>query len=132
MRIHPEIIVTPDQPTIKFREDHEQVDLKVELPKILHSQGWSCGTYFNVQFVDHKRTELLRSGLFVVSEETESLHTNEANPYQPMTRTEFNRKAVQIGDWWTSEPQEFLVAGVRPEVVWNADKEEYHVRRAIR
>lgn len=100
MIIHPEIIVTPDLPTIRFKEPREQVDLDKELPRILHTQGWGCGTYFHVQFLNHEKTKLLASATFVVSEEVESIHTNLANEYQPVTRTVFTRKAEQIGDWW--------------------------------
>ena len=100
MLIYPDIQATPDSPTIKFYQPREQIDLAKELPRILHAQGWSCGTYFNVQFLNHERTKLLSCGRFVVSEEVETLHTNDANPYQPMTRTVFSRSAEQIGDWW--------------------------------
>lgn len=102
MLIHPEIIVTPDRPVIKFREPREHINLDVELPKILHAQGWGIGTYFHVQFVNHDKTRLLSSAEFVVTEEVESLYTSEANPYQPVTKAVFTRKAERIGEWWTS------------------------------
>jgi hypothetical protein len=110
MVIHPEVIVTPDTPTIKFREPREQVDLSKELPRILNAQGWGCGTYFNVQFLNHEKTKLLACGRFVVIEETESLHTSDANPYQPMTKTMIARCAEQIGDWWTAVESMAIVA----------------------
>lgn len=100
MVIYPEVIVTPDTPTIKFHQPRDQVDLSKELPRILHAQGWGCGTYFNVQFLNHEKTKLLACGRFVVTEEVESIQTNDANPYQPMTKTVFSRQAEQIGEWW--------------------------------
>jgi len=103
MIIAAEVIVTPDLPTIRFREPREQVDLDKELPKILHSQGWGCGTYFHVQFVSHDKTTLLASAQYVVSQVSESIHTSEANPYQPITKTIFSRKAEMIGKWWYSD-----------------------------
>ena len=103
MLIYPDIQATPDCPTIKFSQPREQIDLNKELPRILHAQGWGCGTLFNIMFLNHEKTKLLSCGRFVVSEEVESLQTNDANPYQPMTRTVFSRVAMQIGDWWPSE-----------------------------
>ena len=100
MIIHPEILVAPDLPTIKFRQPRDQINLDVELPRILHSQGWGCGTYFHVQFLSHDKNKLLASALYAVTEEKETLHTSDANPYQPMTKTIFTRKAERIGDWW--------------------------------
>jgi hypothetical protein len=100
MVIYPEVIVTPDRPTVRFNGPVDKIDLDKVIPAILQSQGWSCGTFFNVQFVNHERTVLIKSGQFVVTESSESLQTNDANPYQPMTRTAVNRKAEIIGDWW--------------------------------
>lgn len=121
MIIHPEIYATPDSPTVKFREPRDQIDLEIELPKILHSQGWDCGTYFHVQFVSHDKKKLLSSATFVVSEIDETLHTNEDNPYSPVTKTVFHRKAQQIGDWWNSG--EVKAAIVR----WNPGKKVHQV-----
>ena len=112
MLIYPDIQATPDCPTIKFYQPREQVDLNKELPRILHAQGWGCGTYFNVQFLNHEKTKLLACGRFVVSEELESLQTNDANPYQPMTRTVFSRMAEQIGDWWPEVKETFTATFV--------------------
>ena len=109
MLIYPDIQATPDSPTIKFYQPRDQIDLNKELPRILHTQGWGCGTYFNVQFLNHEKTKLLSCGRFVVSEEVETLQTNDANPYQPMTRTVFSRRAEQIGEWWP-EPKETYTA----------------------
>ena len=64
------------------------------------------GTYFHVQFVSHDRATLLASGEFVVTEVREGLHTSEANPYQPVTKAIFTRRAEQIGDWWLPAKQE--------------------------
>ena len=105
MVIHPEVIPTPDTPTVRFREPRELVDLEKELPRILHTQGWNCGTYFNVQFLNHEKTKLLVCGRFVVTEEVESVQTSDSNPYQPMTKTVFSRRAEQIGEWWTPPEQ---------------------------
>ena len=94
MIIYPEILVTPDHPTIKFKQPREQVNLDVELPKILHAQGWGCGTYFHVQFLDHDKAKLLASALYVVTEEVETLVTSDANPYQPVTKTVFSHCTI--------------------------------------
>jgi hypothetical protein len=100
MLIYPDIQATPDCPTIKFNQPRDQVDLHKELPRILHAQGWGCGTLFNIMFLNHDKTKLLACGRFVVCEEIETIQTNDANPYQPMTKTVFSRVAVQIGEWW--------------------------------
>ena len=103
MVIFPEIIVTPDSPTVKFYQPREQVDLSKEIPRILATQGWGCGMYFNVQFLNHEKTKLLACARFVVSEESESVRTISTDHYQPVTKTVFSRKADQIGDWWVTE-----------------------------
>ena len=124
MTIHPEIIVTPDMPTIRFREPRDEVNLDMELPRILHAQGWGCGTYFHVQFLSHDKTALLASARYVVSEEIESLYTSEADPYQPVTKTVFSRKAERMGEWWpehTQNTQEALV-------VWNPGRKVHEVK----
>lgn len=99
MVIYPEVLVTPDCPTVKFHQPCEQVDLEKELPRILHAQGWGCGTYFNVQFLSHDKTTLLACAKFVVNEEKEMLHTSD-NQYNPNTKTVFTRSAVQLENWW--------------------------------
>src|SRR6266849_4735255 len=124
MIINPEIIVTPDLPTIKFREPRDQINLDVELPKILHRQGWGCGTYFNIQFMNHERNELLACALYVVTKETEGLHTSD-NPYQPMTKTIYTREAKQVGEWWiNSEP----VKTGSMVAIWNPGKKMHQVK----
>ena len=111
--IHPEVLVTPDRPIVMFREPREQVDLDKELPRLLHAQGWGVGTYFHVQFVSHDRATLLASGEFVVTEVREGLHTSEANPYQPVTKSVFTRRAEQLGDWWIPERQKAQKADLK-------------------
>lgn len=127
MVIQPEIFITPDRPTIRLREPREQVDLDKELPRILSAQGWDVGTYFHIQFVSHDRTTLLASGQFVVTEVREALHTSEANPYQPITKSVFTRAAEQVGDWWTPglkslEGQEVKVAAMGEETKTEASQ----------
>lgn len=100
MVIQPEIVVTPDCPTVKFRENHSNVDLDKEIPRILHAQGWEVGTYFHVHFLNHERNKLLKSGAFIVTEVVSALHVSETNPYQPITKEIYTRKAEQVGDWW--------------------------------
>lgn len=102
MLIQPEIFVTPDRPVVRFRGPREKIDLAVELPRVLHAQGWGVGTYFNVQFVSHDRTVLLASAEFLVTAVTEGLQISEANPYQPVTKTVFMRQFEQIGKWWSA------------------------------
>ena len=103
MVIYPDIQSTPDSPTIKFNQPRDQIDLEKELPRILHAQGRGCATLFKIMFLNHEKTKLLACGRFVVSEEIETIQTNDANPYQPMTKTVFSRHAEQIGDWWPAE-----------------------------
>lgn len=105
MIIHPNTIVTPDRPIIQFREPREHVDLDKKLPQILSAQGWGVGTYFDVQFISHDRTTLLACGRFIVVSVNEGLHTSEANPYQPITKSVFTRRAEQVGDWWLPADQ---------------------------
>lgn len=128
MVIHPEVIVTPDCPTVKFRQPREQVKLDVELPKILQGQGWGCGTYFHVQFVSHDKSELLAAGKFVVTEEKEMIETTD-DPYRPVTKTVFGRKFAQLGDWWvakTTEPKPFET---ELKASWNPGKKKYEVKQ---
>jgi hypothetical protein len=101
MVINPEVIVTPDTPTVKFHQPREKVKLDEELPRIMAANGWGCGTYFNVQFLNHEKTRILACARFLVCEENENTVTSEANPYQPMTKTVFARRAEQLEDWWT-------------------------------
>ena len=119
MVIHPEVIVTPDCPTIKFRQPKDQIDLDRELPRILQTQGWGCGTYFHVQLFNHDKTKLLASALYVVTEEVETLSVSE-DQYRPVTRTVFNRKASLVGGWWEHLEKE-IVEIVEAETPIEAD-----------
>jgi hypothetical protein len=123
MLIYPDIQATPDCPTIKFNQPREQIDLHKELPRILHAQGWGCGTLFNIMFLNHEKTKLLACGRFVVSEEIETIQTNDANPYQPMTKTVFSRRAEQIGDWYPAEPNQSEPIGMATSVLPVFDQE---------
>lgn len=127
MVIHPEVIVTPDQPTVKFREPKEQVDLEKEIGKVLYAQGWACGTIFNVQFVDHSKKKLLAYAPYIVTEEVENVHINESNPYQPITKVICTRKAQRIGMWWES-PETDDEAKLKGTVVWNPGKKLHQVK----
>lgn len=149
MVIYPEVLVTPDCPTVKFHQPRDQVDLEKELPRILHAQGWGCGTYFNVQFLSHDKTKLLACAKFVVSEEKETLHTSD-NQYNPNTKTVFTRSAAQLENWWPdryipiiatetiySEPTKPIVDSVKEptnnpsketRVYWNPGKKVHQVK----
>ena len=134
MLIHPEVIVVPDCPTVKFRQARELIDLDFELPKILSSQGWGLGTYFNVQFINHERTSMIASGLFVVTEENETLHTANPDAYQPITKAVSARKAKQIGEWFypngldTLEDEQLEVISQEKAVKWNPGKKVHEVK----
>ena len=106
MIVHPRIDITPNRPTVAFREPRENIDLDIELTRILKTQDWSCGTYFHVQFVNHSGDKLYSSAIFVVTRDDESLQTSDANPYQPMSRTIRDYKAEIVGEWWFAEYQE--------------------------
>ena len=121
MVIQPEIYTTPDRPVVRFREPREKVDLALELPKILQSQGWGIGTHFHVQFINHDRTALLASAEFMVTAVTEGIHTSEANPYQPITKTVFMRKFEQVGEWWISVDKEIVEKTPEPSPVTEAE-----------
>ena len=122
----PEIAVTPDYPVVKFREPRETVDLDLELPRILQAQGWGLGTVFRVQFITHERTKLRAGATFVVTEDSESIQTSEANPNQPMTRMVNLRACAQIGPWWESEAS---AAAAPADIKWNPGKRAYDLIR---
>lgn len=133
MIIHPEILIAPDRPIIKIRQSREQVNLDVELPKILTAQGWGIGTYFDIQFVSHERNRLLSAAQFVVTEEMESLQTTELNAYQPVTKTVVTRKWAQLSKWWTPEQQaeekvEITQSQTLPSMIWNPGKKLHQVK----
>ena len=98
--IRPEIFITPDCPTVKFREDPQNINLAIEIPKILTSQGWALGTIFYIQFIDHDKTKLIKVARFIVTSENSDLRTY--NPYgpQPMTKLVETREATQIEAWF--------------------------------
>lgn len=103
MIIRPEIFTTPDCPTVKFREAFENVDLSVEIPKLLVGQGWGLGTVFSVQFITNDRIKLIKVARFIVTSEDESLNTSNADGYQPMTKLIYTREAKQIEKWFWPE-----------------------------
>jgi hypothetical protein len=111
MIVKPEVIVTPDSPTVMIREPRENVDLDTVLARILNTQGWGIGTYFNVQFISHDRTKLLACAKFVVTEETESLQTSDLNNYQTMTKAVARRKFAQLDPEWVADPMAADVPG---------------------
>ena len=126
MVIQPEVYVTPDRPTVRFREPRDQVDLDKELQKVLNAQGWGVGTYFHVQFLNHERTAVLASAEFMVSEVREGLHTRDVESYQPVTKMIFMRKLEQIGEWWPnlkSEVPDFVPGPGLPTVAGGAYEE---------
>lgn len=96
--IHPKIDPTPDFPVVQFREPREQVKLDEQLPKILRAQGWLCGTYFHVQFVNHENTELLLDALFVVTKAADSLQTSGPDR-APHTKEVILYEVKQIRSW---------------------------------
>ncbi len=106
MIIHPRIDITPNRPTVAFREPREQIDLDIELTRIMKTQDWSCGTYFYVQFVSHSADKLYSSALYLVTKDDESLQTSDADPYKPMSRTVRDYKCEMVGDWWFADFQE--------------------------
>jgi len=115
MIIHPDISVTPDRPRVQFREPREVFDLNKALKGVLHGQGWVCGTYFHVQYVNREKTTLYSSALFVVTEESDALVTSDDNPYSPMTKTIHTRQAEIVGEWWYSEMGKELRDAPKPE-----------------
>ena len=98
--IRPEIFTTPDCPTVKFREEPENINLAIELPKILTSQGWALGTIFCIQFVNHEKTKLIKAARFIVTSENSSLQTFNPDGPQPMTKLVEARGASQMEAWF--------------------------------
>ena len=126
MIAYPEIIVSPDFPTIRFKNPRDKINLDVELPRIIHAQGWGCGTYFHVQFLNHEKTRLLASAIYVVNQEVEGIQTSD-HPYQPMTKTVYSRTAVLIGNWWENpDDNENKVA--TKTVSWNPGRKMHQVK----
>ena len=107
MIIAPHIIITPDLPTVQFREPRELVDLDRELQRALNAQGWGVGTYFNVQFLTHDRTTLLASLEmvdFVVpfSEDTPEALIQEITP-AVLVKGEDWRERGAVGAEWVEQ-----------------------------
>lgn len=127
MIIQPEVIVTPDYPTIKIRNPREAVELDTELPKILQSQGWGLGTFFNVIFISHDREKLLACATYVVTEEKQNLHTSNSE-YQPITKTITMRKAERITDWWTADKPKQNPQNEIAKIVWNPGKKVHQLK----
>jgi len=121
MIIHPEVIVTPDFPTVKFKQAEEQVNLDTELPRILRNQGWGVGIYFNVQFVNDGK--LLSSALYVVTEEKEVYQTG-GDEYNPRSSSVTYHKAERIGP--------VSIFGGKKEsgskIVWNPGKQVHQLK----
>ncbi len=98
--IRPEIFITPDCPTVKFREDPQNINLAIEVPKILTSQGWGIGTIFCIQFVNHDKTKLIKVARFIVTSEDESIQTFNPESERPMTKLVQRREASQMEAWF--------------------------------
>ena len=96
----PEIFITPDCPTVKFREAPENINLDIELPKILTQQGWGLGTIFCIQFVNHERTKLTKIARFIVHTENSSIQTFNPDSERPMTKLVEARQATQMEAWF--------------------------------
>lgn len=124
MIIRPEISVTPDCPTVKFREASETINLDIEIPKLLVTQGWLLGTVFIVQFINSERTKLIKAARFMVVAEDDSLNVANPEGYQPMTKTIYTREAKQMEAWfWPGgEP-----SAAEKVVKWNAGKKKFEV-----
>lgn len=117
MIIQPKILsVTPDEPTVQFKQSKDQIDLDKELLRLVNNQGWGCGTYFHVQFTNHEYTELKSAAKYVVTQKIENVYTNEANPYQPVTRNISNYKIERV-EKWRHFGEEVKTEGT--EIKWN-------------
>ena len=96
----PQIVITPDCPTVKFRVDPQTINLAIELPKILAQQGWALGTMFCIQFINHEETKLIKLARFIVSAEVESMQTFNPDSERPMTKLVQAREATQMEAWF--------------------------------
>ena len=128
MIVKPQIIATPDCPTVMFRESAEAFDVEEEVRKALHRQGWGIGTRFNVHLVNHEATELLATASYIVTGEIEDYQTRDVDGYTSMSKTVYRRKCARLGEW-----TEFLLAEkparIAPlEVKWNPGKKAYDVK----
>jgi hypothetical protein len=124
--MRPEIFTTPDCPTVKFREGSELVNLDLEIPKILISQGWGLGTVFVVQFTNYGRTELIKMARFIVDSENSDVRTFNADGPSPMTKMVDTRTAKQIETWIypSGKPVDISTKLVK----WNFGTKVYEVR----
>ena len=100
--IRPVISTTPDSPIVTFREDPKNINLDIEIPKLLVSQGggWELGTIFSVRFVNHERTKLIKVARFIVTLEDSSIQTFSPDGPQPMTKLVEAREVRQIENWF--------------------------------
>lgn len=141
----PKTYPTSDLPIVVFEQAKELVVLDDVLPSILRREGWACGTCFYIQFMggNEKHLKLLAMALYVVSEVDESLHTNESNPYQPITKMITNRKAEIVGKWqyFDKEKPDTLdemtrivddaskrSADIKLEIKWNPGKKVHELK----
>ena len=125
MLIRPEIFTTPDCPIVKFRESAENINLDIEIQKVLQSQGWGLGTIFSVQFINHDRTELIKTARYVVISENSDLRTFNPDSQSPMTKQVERRQAKRMESWFYPNP----ASAQEMEVKWNVGEKEYQVKR---
>ena len=129
--IRPDIFTTPDCPTVKFREDPELINLDIEIPKLLFTQGWGLGTTFSIQFINHERTKVIKVARFIVSAEDASLHTFNPDSEHPMTKTVETRRAKRIEGWVypNGKPVGKPVDTSAKIVKWNPKKRKHEVKQ---
>ena len=119
MIVKPQIITTPDNPTVMFREAAEAFDLEDEVLKVVHRQGWGLGTRFSVHLINHEATELLKTATYVVTGEVEDYQTRDVDGYQSMSKTIYRRKCALLGDWTEIQPAKKAEKTAPLEVKWN-------------
>jgi len=125
MIIRPDIFTTPDCPTVKFREEPENINLAIEIPRLLTNQGWGLGTIFSIQFVNHEKTKLIKVARFIVTAEDETLQTFNPDSDRPMTKLVQGRSAKQMEAWFY--PDSAPVAGAGRTVKWNFGSKTHDV-----
>ena len=131
--IRPVISTTPDSPIVTFREDPKNINLDIEIPKLLVSQGggWELGTIFSVRFVNHERTKLIKVARFIVTLEDSSIQTFNPDSPQPMTKLVEAREVRQIENWFYPEgvPLEDnnSADGSKKIVKWNFGAKAFNV-----
>jgi hypothetical protein len=137
--IQPEVIITPDRPTVRIRDAWEKTDLKKLLPQILQAQGWGVGTYFHVQFLNHDRNQLLADAEFVVTSDMQTLKTTDS-AYNPNTKMVVAYEASRVSEWkvyngyevprgTSSDSKEKKTTSdeKKATIRWNPGKKEYQV-----